>query len=164
MSVLTGLHSYSSLCQRCCHCCCHCCHPIKSIFSGSCQPPPQGSLCGSWRQPLPCNRRDSYAYRSIGGCHRTGFHSDSRTLESHRREDRVRAGGFHIYNQYYSPHVPCSPVRPTLLRHMKHLFFLGLEVSPLLSSLLEEAIGAGLEAAGWFTTAYKKKTERRKDI
>ncbi len=42
----------------------------------------------------------------------------------------------------------CSPVRPTLLRHMKHLFFLGLGVSPLLSSLLEEATGAGLEAAG----------------
>lgn len=48
-----------------------------------------------------------------------------------------------------------SPVRPTLLRHMKHRFFLGLELSPLLSSVLEDATGVGLEAAGWLTTAGK---------
>lgn len=35
---------------------------------------------------------------------------------------------------------------------MKHLFFFGLDESSLLSSLLEEAMGVALEAAGWFTT------------
>lgn len=53
---------------------------VKSIFSGSCQQPQRGSLCGSWQQPQPCNHRDSCACRSTGGCHRTGSHSDSRTL------------------------------------------------------------------------------------
>lgn len=57
----------------------------------------------------------------------------------------------------------CSPVRPTLLRHIKHLFFLGFGVSPLLSSLLEDATGVGLEAAGWFTTT-KKGQQRTKLI
>lgn len=52
---------------------------------------------------------------------------------------------------------PCSPVRPTLLRHMKHLFFLGLGMSTFPSSLLEGARGAGLEGAGWFTTMHKKR-------
>lgn len=61
--------------------------------------------------------------------------------------------------------APCSPVRPTLLRHMKHLFFLGLEVSPLPSSLLEEATGAALEAAGWFTTTYEERKQGgKKDL
>lgn len=58
--------------------------------------------------------------------------------------------------------APCSPVRPTLLRHMKHLFFLGLEASPLPSSLLEEATGAELEAAGWFTTTYEERKQGEK--
>lgn len=40
---------------------------------------------------------------------------------------------------------------------MKHLFFLGLGVSLLLSSLLEEATGVGLEAAGWLTTTQKER-------
>lgn len=44
---------------------------------------------------------------------------------------------------------------------MKHLFFLGLGVSPLLSSLLAEAIGVGLEAAGWLTTTYKERQQRK---
>lgn len=52
---------------------------------------------------------------------------------------------------------PNSPVRPTLLRHMKHLFFLGLGVSPFPSSLLEAATGVELEAAGWLTTTEKGK-------
>lgn len=52
---------------------------------------------------------------------------------------------------------PRSPVRPTLLRHMKHLFFLGLGMSTFPSSLLEGARGAGLEGAGWFTTIHKKR-------
>lgn len=52
-----------------------------------------------------------------------------------------------------------SPVRPTLLRHMKHLFFLGLGVSPLPSSLLEEATEEELEAAGWFTTTHEERKQ-----
>lgn len=44
---------------------------------------------------------------------------------------------------------------------MKHLFFLGLGVSPLFSSLLEEATGVGLEAAGWLTTADNRRKETR---
>lgn len=55
---------------------------------------------------------------------------------------------------------PRSPVRPTLLRHMKHLFFLGLGVSAFPSSLLDEARGAGMEAAGWFTTKQQKRKRK----
>lgn len=46
---------------------------------------------------------------------------------------------------------------------MKHLFFLGLGVSPLLSSPLEEATGVGLEAAGWFTTE-ERQQEKEKEL
>ena len=44
---------------------------------------------------------------------------------------------------------------------MKHLFFLGLGVSPLLSSPLEEATGVGLEAAGWFTTEERQQEKKK---
>lgn len=139
-----------------------------SIFSGSCRPPPQGSLYGSWQRLRPCNHRDSCACRSTCGCHRTGCHSDSQILGLQRPVVKVRIG---TKNQKHTSRtwIICvasdvilshhSPVRPTLLRHMKHLFFLGLGVSPLLSSLLEEATGVGLEAAGWLTTRYNKRQQ-----
>lgn len=42
---------------------------------------------------------------------------------------------------------------------MKHLFFLGLGVSPLPSSLLEEATEEELEEAGWFTTTHEERKQ-----
>ena len=52
---------------------------------------------------------------------------------------------------HWSP--ACLPVRPTFLRHIKHLFFLGLGGSPLPSSLEdEEEPPPEPEAVGWLTT------------
>lgn len=47
---------------------------------------------------------------------------------------------------------------------MKHLFFLGLGVSPLPSSLLEEATGVGLEEAGWFTTKHEERQQEQRKL
>ena len=51
------------------------------IFSGSCRPPPQGFLYGSWQQLQLYSHRDNCACRNIGGYRRKGCHSDSRILK-----------------------------------------------------------------------------------
>lgn len=114
--ISKGSHSYSSLCQRCCRRCRHWCCFVRSIFSGSCRPPPRGSLYGSWQQPQPCNHRDSCACRSIGGCHRTGCHSDSQSLEAQRWGFKARTRevvkkkplSFHLWRPCLPPPLTCK--------------------------------------------------------
>ncbi len=121
-------------------------------FSESYRPPPPGSLCGSWPQPPPCSRRGSCACPSSDGVHRRDSHSGSRTLTKQTSAHQ------NVYGEIASElwcvwtRWLCSPVRPTFLRHMKHLFFLGLRASGVLVSSPSAVFGGAVDAVGWVTT------------
>lgn len=131
----------------------------RFIFSESCRQQRRDSLCGSWLQPPPCSRMGSCVCPSNDEVHRIDSHSGSRTLtkkkkmsiSSHDLTNTSRLAGWS--KVFLQDRLFRSPVRPTFLRHIKHLFLLGLVASGVLASSLPAVLGDAVDAVGWVTTA-----------